>query len=137
MYRLDYDPDRRLVTATLEGFWTPDTVAAYSRELFALLERVDAPGQFTRLLARGAAMSVQSPETSAAFGAFTFELVDRCVGPIAITVGSTLNKIQASRVLAHARIRVFVDEAKAMDWLMAFTTGEVGQNHQNSESGFA
>jgi len=70
-------------------------------------------------LARGAAMHVQSPETSAAFGKFTIELVECGRGPIAITAGSTLNKIQASRVLAHERIRVFVDEPEALDWLMA------------------
>jgi len=136
MYRLEFDPEQQLVTATLSGFWTPDTVAAYRADLTALLRRVGAPNRRIRLLGRSAALAVQSPETSAAFGKLTVELVELCTGPIAIIAGSTLNKIQASRVVVHERVRVCVDEAEARDWLTAFPAG-TPENHQNSEPRFA
>lgn len=138
MYRLEFDPETQLVTATLAGFWTPETVAAYRAELTALLRRVGGPSRRTRLLCRSAAMAVQSTETSAAFGAITAELVQLCTGHIAIIVGSTLNRIQASRVLMHERVRVCIEEHEAMDWLTVYPMADgAAENGRNCESRFA
>ena len=138
MYRLEFDPERDLITATLSGFWASETVAAYAADLTALLRRAGAPDRRIRLLGCSAAMPVQSAETSAAFGKFSAELNVVCTGPIAIIVGSALNRIQASRVLAHERVRVFLDESEALDWLMSFRPSAIAlENLQNSEPGFA
>jgi hypothetical protein len=119
MYQIDFDEDRLMVVATLDGYWTLETLDDYASELFALMRQVGRRHNFMRMLARSATMSVQSPEVSAGFGKIVADLTGLCPGPIAITVGSMLNKIQASRAMAHERIRIFQDEEEACQWLMS------------------
>ncbi len=117
MYSIAYDEQRRQVTATLRGFWNPDTVARYAADLFAVIGRIDRSRGPFHMLARSAELAIQSPETVKAFNEFMAEFEQRSTGRVAITVGTMLNKIQASRALANHRIRIFVDEDEALAWL--------------------
>jgi len=122
MYSIAYDEERRLVIATLGGFWSPDMVAAYSADLSALMHRIARQHPMFHMLADAQEMAIQSPEVTQAFGRFTVELSGHCPGRVAILAGTMLNKIQASRALAQERLRVFLDEPAALEWLLAVET---------------
>jgi hypothetical protein len=63
-------------------------------------------------------MAIQSPEIGRACTDLARELVEVSDGPIGITVGSTLNKVQAARAFAHERFRIFTREHDARQWLL-------------------
>jgi hypothetical protein len=117
MYQLEFDEQTRLLTMTLHGFWTMEVFERYKMELLPMMRQVRAKHGPFRLLSHATAMPIQPPEISEAFTDLTPALVDLSGGPIAILAGSTLNKVQAARALAHERIRVFLDETEARNWL--------------------
>jgi hypothetical protein len=119
MFTLRYEPADRLLIAELEGFWTTDVVSDYKAAAFDLMRRSGVAKSSFRMLANSDRMAVQSQAVSAAFSDFTRDLAQMCLGPIAITAATTLNKVQASRALAHPRIRVFLDREQALHWLMS------------------
>jgi hypothetical protein len=119
MFALSYQPAERLLIADLEGFWTTDVVGDYQVALFDLIRRSGVARSPFRMLADSDRMAVQSQAVSMAFTEFTRDLTKMCLGPIAITAATTLNKVQASRALAHPRIQVFLGREPALEWLMS------------------
>lgn len=118
MYRFDFDPERKLIIATLEGFWTVAMVERYISDLADFARKAGAGHPSLNLLVRAENMAVQPQEVGEAFTAAEKRFADSIrPGRIAVLAGSVLTKMQASRTFQDPGIRIFFDEKEAFYWL--------------------
>ena len=118
MYRIHYDAGERLLHLTLEGFWTPATLAAFAAELLVRTTAIRRSGLPYGLLSDSTRFPIQSPLVAAGFERITARGVEQHMGPAAIVVAGALNRMQAERTLKSERVRVFLDMAEARAWLI-------------------
>jgi len=117
IYRIAYDPDRNLLTATCRGFWSPEDIGPY---------RV-AMGRFVRIGHTKHGMIrclVDRRKCPAQVGEVVDLIREAVVASVrdsdcfALVVTSTLVKMQARRAFELKRIKVFEETEPAMAWLL-------------------
>ena len=114
MYSIAVDRERRIVCATMSGFFSEEEVAAFARDEQAAAASLGCPsGQFG-LLIEGSGGLIQSQDVAAAFRALMADLPLKA-GRIAMVTGSALLKLQLRRMITSDRAAVFdtMDEARA------------------------
>ncbi len=117
MYDIAFDPATRLLSMRLEGFWDVETLNRFAAELSALTERIERQWDDYPILSDSRGFSVQSVEVTAGFSRIMEVAVMRHRGPVAIVVGSRLNKLQVERSMMTDHLRVFLDIDEARAWL--------------------
>ena len=116
-YTIDYEPQARLLTMRLWGFWSLATLAGYTARLLAATTKLR--GQRYAVLSDARDFPVQSSLVSAGFERIARRGAKLHRGRTAIVVGSHLNRMQAQRTVATADTRVFLDFEEARGWLRA------------------
>jgi len=117
MYRIEFDEAQVLMTLTLEGHWTLDEFRAYEAEFLAVTRDIRKRHRAFRILSESTNFPVQSAEVAGAFTQSIGAVVRGDEGPVALVVGSMLNKMQAERVFPYPNVRVFLGEDEARAWL--------------------
>jgi hypothetical protein len=119
-FELSLDRSARLLRTTMRGFWDVATVRQYERALWPKLRELAAlkPGT-TFSLVDSIDFPVQSKAVTEALGPV---MIDRA-GQLhpdrtAILVADALVRMQVSRHVVDDRVRVFLSEAEAMEWLL-------------------
>ena len=115
MYTIDLRTDANLVDIRWSGLFTPDTIAAYARELeHRFVAAGFRPGY--RLRIDMSAASVQPRDAAAGIHARLsgFPKASR----IAIVTASAITRLQVQRLMHQPYLRVFTDADAALAWLM-------------------
>ena len=114
------DRSARLLRTTLRGFWDLEVVPRYERALWPKLQALAAlkPGT-TYSLVDSIDFPVQDRAVTAALG----EVMLKRAGTLhpdrtAILINNALQKMQVSRHVVDDRVRLFVGEEEAMEWLL-------------------
>lgn len=119
-YTIDEDDVRGVVRMKVEGFFDLDTLRRHFAENAAFVNRWRAQGRPIRVLINAVDLHPHSPEGQA----LVQQSVARIYMPgdrVAVTVASSLVKMQIRRALTHGDIvNVFVSDLAAMTWLMAY-----------------
>jgi hypothetical protein len=117
MFHVDYDQTTNCLTISVKGFWKPEDVPLFARE-------VDTKARQARLIRDDFNVTVESFEFPVQANDVADLLADimrkgmpLTNGRTAVVVGSQLNKAQAERTLVHPRVRVFLTLENARDWL--------------------
>ncbi len=116
-YSIDYHARLAVLELRTAGFWTTDILRSFMTELHPKLAQIRALGTKFSVLIDSTDFPVQGREITDAFiGLINAEnQVER--PPTAVVVGSTLARMQASRVLAAPHVRVFASRDEALVWL--------------------
>ena len=109
-----------IVTMVLRGFWTLETMERYGAGMLEAVAKVAARHPMFALLSDSTDFNIQSPEVGARFTAMMKAGAEMHVGPTAIVVGTTLNKLQAEHLFPDPRVRVFTDADEARRWIDAY-----------------
>jgi hypothetical protein len=117
MYEIVEDRERGLLLITLSGFWDEDEFDRYAADL------TEASRRMGRLL-RGRlldcrSLSVQAPAVAQRFQS-AVAVLDAAFTPFtALILTASLARLQGQRVFPGTeRMRWFLDEAEALDWLI-------------------
>ena len=117
MYSIDFDARQRIMHLSTRGLWDMKTHAAF-------IATVIAKGTHARLMHGHFAVladlrehPVQKEELSEGSRGLMGHATKVTRGPIALTVGSMLGKLQAQRVLAIPSARIFLNHDEAIDWV--------------------
>lgn len=116
-YSFSYDEQRIFLTVTQAGYWSMETFERYKQDYLAWHSQIRSRHRHYRVFAECSDYPVQSIEVGEAFHALFQKLMDENRGHVAIMVGSSLNKLQAQRVLPQPNVKVFIDSEAAMTWL--------------------
>ena len=119
MIRIDERREHGLLTLTIDGFLTPDDVAALAAALGTRARDAHAEGRAFDVLVDSRGFPVQANDVADGLAAIMRGGMALTPGHAAVVVGSHLNKLQAERTLVHPRLRVFLALDKAEDWLAA------------------
>lgn len=116
-YSFSYDEDRILLTVMQRGYWSIETFRAFEAEFLSYHAEIRRWHRHYRVFAECAEFLVQSNEIGQAFAVLFEKLMAENHGHYAIIAGSTLNRIQAKRVIPQPNVEVFTDRDEAMAWL--------------------
>ena len=116
-YRLEYDPVRNRILATIRDFWTTQTVREFAAASGALAHGVRETRDDYDVLIDSRAFPVQSNEIADLLPSIAEGGLSLTSGRAASVVGSHLNKLQADRTQTHPRFRAFMTMAEAEAWL--------------------
>jgi hypothetical protein len=119
-YQFSYDGNRTLMTIVQNGYWSMETFHAFEAEFLARHQEIFARHKNYRVLADCADFNVQSNEVGSGFAGLFERVMAEYRGRYAIIVGSTMNKLQARRVIPHANVEIFTKEEReqAIAWLL-------------------
>jgi len=119
MYQIEYDPDERLIVVHLSGRWTPHLCEIYLSELYRVMREVRGRQGFFQKLVLGVGLEQPSPEVRAIFVRESPKIMTLLPGRMAIVAGSLPAKARVEQNHANDRVRVFLSEAQAREWLHA------------------
>ena len=127
-YQFSYDDDRTLMTIVQSGYWSMETFHAFEAEFLARHQEIFARHKNYRVLAECAEFKVQSNEVGVGFAQLFERIMAEFRGRYAIIAGSTMNKLQARRVIPYANVEIFTKEERqqAMTWLFEPSNDEAG-----------
>ena len=115
MYSVEIDEQRNLLRLTLRGFWTAETLRAFTAELMPIIAaRIVAKGNVDALI-DCREFAVQSPEQAAGFQKLFIQPGD--IVRRAVIMPSALGRMQAERALGPNMLRYFSTEQEAIAWL--------------------
>lgn len=117
MYKLDFNEEEGLLELTLSGFWTLETVAAFQKDIAAMVMKYSRRFPNFGMLSDSRELSLLTAEVSEAFGEGSRTFARQQRGRIAIVHKTSLNKMQAQRVTADQEPRLFTDIGEARQWL--------------------
>ncbi|MEL7197926.1 MAG: STAS/SEC14 domain-containing protein [Pseudomonadota bacterium] len=116
MFDIWFDKTSAILHLTLSGHWTAEDFAQFQQAYAAALEEATANNGSIGLLSDSREFPVQSQDVASRFSELTKQSFAR-IAASAIVVGSVLNKVQAERTMKSDRLKVFLDEEEARDWL--------------------
>jgi hypothetical protein len=119
VYEIQYLPEERLVLCHIGGCWTPQIFESYISELYRLMREVRGRDGFFQKLVLGARMEPHSPEVQALFAREAPKFLTLCPGRMALVAGSLPAKARVEQRHPSDRVRVFLSEREARDWLQA------------------
>lgn len=118
-FELQADQARQMLRIVMRGFWTEETMAAYSiavREKMAELLRGRG---CRRILINMSDFAIQSQKVAEGHAANLRVVRDRGEARVALVMQSALSKLQAARVASDTGHSTFTTEAEALLWLMS------------------
>ena len=119
MYSIRFDADTHILHLRLEGFWSEQTLAAFTAELLRTITALRAQHRRYAVLSDSRQFGIQSPEVSQGFERIMAHGATANPSPTAIVVAGVLNKMQVERTMKSDRLRAFLNEADARAWLVA------------------
>ena len=119
MYQIDYDEAERRIIVRVSGRWTANLFETYISELYRLMREVRGRDGFFQQLVLGAGMEQPSPEVHALFARESPKMLTLCPGRMAIVAGSLPAKARVEQNHPFERVRVFLSERDALEWLQA------------------
>ncbi|MFZ2998508.1 hypothetical protein [Sphingobium sp.] len=117
MFQVDYDHLANCLILKVEGFWKPETVVAFAKEVGAKARQAQAIRTDFNVLVESLAFPVQANDVADLLANIMRGGITLTGGRAAVVVGSQLNKAQAERTLVHPRLRVFLTLEDAQNWL--------------------
>lgn len=114
MYRVTVDPVRRLIRASLCGFFSSEEVAAFAVEEQAAA-RALGPGPFDLLIETAGGMT-QAQDVVTAFQRLA-ETAEVKAARIAVACESSLLRLQLRRILTSDKVAIFEGLPDAEAWL--------------------
>lgn len=120
-FAIAFDRQARLLRLTLNGLWSPLTVASFTAHLLVTATRERFVSRPVDVLSDSRRFAVQTGTVAAAFEGLMAKAANHGAGRTAIVVGSSLNKLQAERTLASPNVRVFLAMDEAEQWLAGST----------------
>lgn len=116
LYRIAADHERGTIRVeSLDGFWTEPLARAYVAHFTDEMRLCRVHAGVLRILVDMRRTPVLPVEVAEAFAA-----IEPLIGPddrFALLVGSTLSKMQTSRISSVPNLRSFLTEQEACDWL--------------------
>jgi len=119
-FEIEADERAGIITMVLRGFWTLGTMEKFEAAMAEAIARVAPRNPMFALLSDSTDFKIQAPEVGARFTEMMMAGAARHVGPTAIVVGTTLNKMQAERVFPDPHVRIFSDLGEARRWIDEF-----------------
>jgi hypothetical protein len=116
-YRLDVRSPGDLIISTLEGFFSLPQVAAYTREVEALIGRCSLSHGGYRIVIDISTCAIQSQEVTAAFARHVSS-VPRS-RRVAVVTRSSIIRMQIRRVIGRPELAVFEHLPEALLWIDA------------------
>lgn len=117
MFDVDYHARTNCLTMKVEGFWTPENVVAFAKEVGAKAHQARAIRDDFNVLVLSFDFPVQANDVADLLAGIMRGGMALTSGRTAVVVGSQLNKAQAERTLVHPRVRVFLTLEAAQGWL--------------------
>ncbi|MCE7798616.1 hypothetical protein LWE61_18965 [Sphingobium sufflavum] len=117
MFQVDYDHAANCLTIMVKGFWKPEDVPAFAKEVGAKAREARAARDDFNVLVESLEFPVQANDVADLLTDVMRGGMTLTSGRSAVVVGSLLNRAQAERTLVHPRVRVFLNLADARLWL--------------------
>lgn len=119
MYTIKADREQGMIRIEIEGFWQPETVDAYQRDLLAAIETLSARASGFVTLCDISRSPIQSQEVVAKLQAFISRSGSR-PRKLAYVTNSPLSRMQGKRLADNRPDRaMFTTAAEAEAWLTA------------------
>ena len=125
MYRTDFDAERRILTITVEGFWTLATVLTFSTKMIALGTGLKLKHGDYAVLNDARKFPVQANEVARALDLLNAQSVKITKAPVATVVSTMLAKLQSERIMGSEINRTFLDWDEAVAWLDTMWTKHI------------
>ncbi|MGY2733227.1 hypothetical protein [Sphingomonas sp. UYP23] len=119
MFHIEYDRNANRLTLRVAGFWKPEDVTVFAREVGASVLAARAIRSDFDVCVESLDFPVQAMDVADLLSQIMRGGMAMTTGRAAVVVGSQLNKAQAERTLVHPRLRVFLTLAPARAWLAA------------------
>lgn len=117
MFHVDYDRNANCLTLCVAGFWKPEDVPDFAREVGSKVLAAKAIRSDFDVCVESLDFPVQAMDVADLLTQIMRGGMAMTTGRAAVVVGSQLNKAQAERTLVHPRLRVFLAVAPARAWL--------------------
>jgi hypothetical protein len=117
MFQVEYDRQANCLTMRIEGFWPPDMVVLFAKEVGVQARQAREIRDDFNVLVESLAFPVQANNVADLLTNIMRGGITLTSGRAAVVVGSQLNKAQAERTLVHPRVRIFLTIQDARDWL--------------------
>ncbi len=117
MFQVEYDQPANCLNIRVEGFWKPEHVAPFAREVEAKARQARSIRGDFNVIVESLDFPVQAHDVADLLADIMRVGMPLTRGRTAVVVGSQLNKAQAERTLAHPRLSVFLTLEAARDWL--------------------
>ena len=123
LYRIEYDPARKILKLVLTGLWDKSTLDAYARDLHATTSKLYVGGTIPADI--GSIVDLREhaiqPRDIAQAWQKLIESTGLSRNPCAIILSSSaIQKAQSGRVSAKfSDLTLFTDEAEALAWMAA------------------
>ncbi|HEX7871951.1 MAG TPA: hypothetical protein VF475_03505 [Sphingobium sp.] len=117
MFHVEYDQQANCLSITVKGFWKPEDVAPFGREVEAQARQARAIRVDFNVIVESLEFPVQANDVADLLSDIMRVGMPLTSGRTAVVVGSLLNKAQAERTLVHPRVQVFMTVDDAWDWL--------------------
>lgn len=119
MFHVDYDRNTNCLTLRVAGFWKPEDVTDFARDVGLKVLAAKAVRSDFNVCVESLDFPVQAMDVADLLTQIMRGGMAMTTGRAAVVVGSQLNKAQAERTLVHPRLRVFLAVAPARAWLTA------------------
>ncbi len=119
MFNVGYDSDANCLNIEVAGFWKPEDVAVFAKEVGLKASAARAIRPDFDACVESPDFPVQAMDVADLLAQIMRGAMAVTSGRAAVVVGSQLNKAQAERTLTHPRVRVFRTTDEARDWLAA------------------
>jgi hypothetical protein len=116
-FDVSFDERTGVITAKMRGFWPEETLQAFNDTMAATIREATMRIPIVGILGDATEFGVQSAQIAQGFARNESNDPGKPAGPLAFIVSSTLVAIQAKRVLANARVKVFTDVLAGRQWL--------------------
>lgn len=116
-YQIDFDEGGKTLHMTLTGHWDSATLQQFVADMITKHAEIQRSTDYYGILSDSTEFAVQAPEIAEGFDRIMVYAADVHRGPTAVVVQTTLNKLQAQRVMRQGDVRVFLDKAEAKAWL--------------------
>lgn len=117
MYDIQFDPHKRLLTITPDGFWNAITTAKFAAEIMSRSAYLRLRHGPCAVLVDLRQVPIQAADTISGLERLIVMTASLSVAPIAAVVGSTLAKMQFKRAFSRPNCQVFLDMDEAHSFL--------------------
>ncbi|MCP1470365.1 hypothetical protein J3E64_002053 [Sphingobium sp. OAS761] len=123
MYRFEID-DAGVLKVETSGFWDVPTARGYLSEMKRYLTNVRDRWGYSLVLVDGRESQIQPKEVMDEFENLESLLISTRGDRAAYIVANSLAKMQAQRLTASERLKVFLSPTAARTWLTAYEVGD-------------
>lgn len=116
-FSIDWNADRSILEARVDGFWDQRTIARFADELGQAMADLRGRGVKFGVLGEGSGFAVQTQEVADGLTRLVDAGNQANRAPTAIVAGGMLVKMQAARAMAAPHLRVFATREEALAWL--------------------